>query len=272
MDAIGGIIGDMVGEPYEFLRNMKTKDFLFLDKKNNMFTDDSVMTLAIADGILNAGIYAENSVIKEAIKESMIFWGRKYSDAGYGGSFMGWLFSPCPQPYNSCGNGSAMRVGLIPWLYMENMEKCLEIAAVQAELTHNHPEGIKGAVSIAHAIWLALHGVDKEEICKVVQEKYYLLKESCDSIREWYRFDVSCQGTCPVAIQCFLESINYEDAVRLAISMGGDADTLGCITGTIAEAYYGVPVRYQRTALEILPNDLKEILVRANQVITEAVM
>lgn len=267
MHGIGEIIGDMVGVPYELMINMKTKDFLFLDKNYNKYTDDTVMTLAIAEGILNAGINAEINSIHESIKESMGRWGRKYPNAGYGGSFIHWLFSTNPQPYNSWGNGSAMRVGLIPWLYMDDIDKCLEVAAAQAELTHNHPEGVKGAVSIAHVTWLALHGVDKAEICKIVCEKYYPLEESCDSIREWYRFDVSCQGTCPVAIQCFLEANNYEDAVRLAVSMGGDADTLGCITGTMAEAYYGVPVYYEKTALKILPDDLKEILIKANLVI-----
>lgn len=269
MFGLGGIIGDMVGAPFEFSRNMKTKDFLFLDKKYNIFTDDSVMTLALADAIMTAGREADNNVISDCMKKHMVSWGRKYSDAGYGGSFMGWLFSSDPEPYNSWGNGSAMRVGLIPWLYMDDLEKCLEMAETQAKLSHNHPEGIKGAVSIAHVTWLALRGVDKEEIHKVVCDLYYPLKESCEDIRGWYRFDVSCQGTCPVAIQCFLEAADYEDAVRLAVSMGGDADTLACIAGTMAEAYYGVPVRYQKIAMEILPQDLREIVHRLNDMLTE---
>lgn len=183
---------------------------------------------------------------------------------------MKWLESEDPQPYNSWGNGSAMRVGAIPFLYMDDLKRCLEIAAIQAEITHNHPEGIKGAVSIAHTAWLALRGVSKEEIWEIISDDYYPLEESCDSIREWYRFDVSCQGTCPVAIQCFLESSDYESAVRLAVSMGGDSDTLACITGTIAEAYYGVPLRFQKTAMEILPEDLKGVARRFDEFVKDS--
>lgn len=270
MFGLGLAIGDMVGEPYEFSgEKMKTMDFNFLDKEMNTYTDDSVMALAVCEGVLNAVDNLDKKFMKASIQKSMTKWGRKYRDVGYGAKFYWWIFSEEQKPYSSWGNGSAMRVGFIPWIFKNNLDRCLEVAEIQAKITHNHPEGVKGAVSIAHVIWLAINGVEKSEIRQMVIEKYYPLEKSCDVIRERYKFDVSCQGTCPVAIRCFLDSWDFESAVRLAISMGGDADTLGAITGAIAEAYYGVPYKYQKIALEILPKDLKDIVLKFNNYLNQ---
>ena len=235
----GSIIGDMVGSPYEFA-GIKTTDFVFINEKS-LFTDDSVMTVAIAEALMNAGHDADLDVIRKSIIESMVRLGRMFPSAGYGSSFLEWIFKRNPQPYGSYGNGSAMRVGTIASFYPNDLQRALFVAKISAEVSHNHPEAIKAAECTTEMIWLSNKGIEKDEIRKIVEEKYYILDKSCDEIRQDYKFDVSCQGTMPAAIQCFFEGNNYEEVVRLAVSLGGDADTLACISGSIAEAYYGVP-------------------------------
>ena len=258
---IGAIAGDIIGQPYE-CRPIKTMDFPLLDEELNRYTDDSVMTLAICKAILDAGKNAEDDILFEAMKNAMQEYGRKYWNAGYGGMFARWIVMENPQPYGSYGNGSAMRVSSVAWIYRENLERALHVAKMSAEITHNHPEGIKGAVAATHCMWMSLNGLGKDEIRKELAEKYYPLENSCDEIRKTYFFDATCQGTVPVAIQCFLEGNSYEQTVRLAVSMGGDSDTLAAIAGGIAEAYYGVPPYVVRKVMKILPEELRSDVLR----------
>ncbi len=224
---IGAIAGDIIGSIYESYP-IKTKDFP-LFQPHCRFTDDSVLTVAVAKAILDGSDYL--SAIREI--------GRKYPNAGYGGSFFYWLLSEDPRPYNSWGNGSAMRVSPVGFAF-DSVERVLDEAGKSAEITHNHPEGIKGAQAIAVAVFLARTTQDKEHIRKEIKHRFgYKLERNLEEIRPKYLFDVSCQGTVPEAIIAFLESTSYEDAIRNAISFGGDSDTLACITGGIAEAYYG---------------------------------
>ena len=227
---IGAIAGDIIGSVYE-RQPIKTKDFpLFHDQCR--FTDDSVLTIAVARAILDDGK-------DRAYRKWMHKTGRDYLNAGYGGSFIHWLLSDDPKPYNSWGNGSAMRVSPVGFAFA-SIDTVLEEAARTAEISHSHPEGIRGAQAIAAAVFFARAGKDKKRVKKEVEQRFgYDLDRSLESIRPYYSFDVSCQGTVPEAIIAFLESDSYEDAVRNAISLGGDADTLACITGGIAEAYYG---------------------------------
>jgi ADP-ribosylglycohydrolase len=250
----------MIGAPYEFDRGDKTKDFP-LFSKGSLFTDDSVMTAAVAEALLDAagGSAAE---VKEALVRSMRKWGAKYPCAGYGGRFAGWLRSADPQPYGSYGNGSAMRVSSVGWLY-DTLEETRQAARLTAEVTHNHPEGIKGAEATACAIFLARTGAGKEEIRDyVVREFGYDLSRTCDEIRPAYRHVESCQKTVPEAITAFLEGLDFEDVIRTAVSLGGDCDTLTCIAGSIAEAYYGVPEPLKEACCRRLPEDLLAVLTR----------
>lgn len=263
---LGAIAGDIIGQPYEF-RPIKTTDFKLIDCHKNTFTDDSVMTLAVCRGILNAGLKADDSKIYEEMQKSMQAYGRAFPYAGYGASFDRWIYADDPKPYNSWGNGSAMRVSSVAWLFADNLEKTLSVASLSAEITHNHPEGVKGAAATAHCIWMALNGFSKDEIKTEVERKYYLLDSTCDKIRPDYHFDVSCMGTMPVAIQCFLEGNNYEEVVRLAVSMGGDSDTLACIAGGIAEAYYGLPPYIAKQVMEILPEELQKDIEKFREMI-----
>ena len=230
----GAIIGDVIGSVYEF-NSIKTKDCpLFSDY--NTFTDDTVMTVAVASALLR---HKESEVdLHQAMVQEMQYFGRKYPNAGYGGMFSSWLMKRYPKPYNSFGNGSAMRVspcGLIA----TSLEEALELAKVSAEVTHNHPEGIKGAQATAAAIYLAKTGADKEKIGGYVCDHFYQLSKTLDEIRPDYYFDVTCQGSVPEAITAFLESTSYEDTIRNAVSLGGDSDTQAAIAGGIAWAYYG---------------------------------
>lgn len=224
---IGSIAGDIIGSVYE-RGGVKNYNFpLFIEK--SVFTDDSVMTVAIADSILHNIGY----------RDSILKYGRAYPRAGYGASFMKWLIDEDPQPYNSWGNGSAMRVGPVGFAF-NTLDKVLREAKKTAEITHNHPEGIKGAQATASAIFMARKGCSKQEIKSFIQEEFnYNLNRTLDDIRPDYQIDVSCQGSVPEAIISFLESTDYESAVRLAISLGGDTDTQACIAGGIAQAFYG---------------------------------
>lgn len=243
---LGAIIGDVVGSVYEW-NNIKTKDFEFF-KPNCFFTDDTVMTVAVAKALLltrekQSKANEKISFKKELIKQMQDF-GKRFPNAGYGGMFAGWLVSDNPKPYNSFGNGSAMRVSPCGYIAV-TLDEALLLAKASAEVTHNHPEGIKGAEATAAAIFLARCGKSKKEIKEYIEENFYTLDKTLDEIRPSYSFNETCQETVPQAIQAFLESVDFEDAIRNAISLGGDSDTLAAITGSIAWAYYrkfGFPI------------------------------
>jgi ADP-ribosylglycohydrolase len=245
---IGAIAGDIIGSIYE-RDPIKTKEFSLFGPYCR-FTDDTVLTVAVAEAILTGRPYLET--VREI--------GQRYPNAGYGGTFIRWLHSAASEPYNSWGNGSAMRVSPVG-LAFDREEDVLREAALSAEITHNHPEGIKGAQATALAVFLARTGRVKEEIRTEIGTRFrYNLDKTVETIRPDYTFDVSCQGTVPAAIIAFLDSNSYEDAVRNAISLGGDSDTLACIAGAIAEAFYGgVPPAVAERAMGYLPADLREI-------------
>ena len=256
----GAILGDMIGAPYEFDRGNKTKQFpLFC--RESQFTDDSVMTIAVAEALLGLESDADDAAVRLAVTSAMREWGKRYPDAGYGGRFWHWLFS-CrkPHPYGSYGNGSAMRVSSVGWLY-GTMEETRKFARLTAEVTHNHPEGIKGAEATAAAIFMARNGVSKDEIRDyIVKEFGYDLSRTCDEIRPKYHHVESCQETVPEAITAFLEGNDFEDVIRTAVSLGGDCDTLTCIAGSIAEAFYGVPEEMKAECRRRLPDDMLAVL------------
>ncbi|MBQ7528469.1 ADP-ribosylglycohydrolase family protein [bacterium] len=247
---LGAIIGDIVGSIYEF-NNIRTKDFPFWGMKN-YFTDDSVMTLAVAKALM-AGGKAEDFV------QSMQELGRLFPRAGYGGRFRHWLVDPNPKPYNSWGNGSAMRVSPTAWVG-KTLEEVQNLAKASAEVTHNHPEGIKGAQATASAIFLARTGHSKEDIKNYIVKTYnYNLNFTIDEIRSTYQFNESCQDSVPQAIVGFLEGTDFVDTIRNVISIGGDCDTTGAIAGAIAEGFYGIPGGIAKKGLLYLPQSLRQI-------------
>jgi ADP-ribosylglycohydrolase len=245
---IGAIAGDIIGSVYE-RHPIKTKEFP-LFHPNCRFTDDSVMTIAVAQAILTGRPYSET--IREI--------GRRYPRAGYGGAFFLWLFDEDSTPYNSWGNGSAMRVSPVGFAF-DTEDDVLREAARSAEISHNHPEGIKGAQATALAIFLARTTRDREFVRSEIKKSFgYNLDRTVEGIRPTYFFDITCQGTVPEAIIAFLDSHCYEDAIRNAISLGGDSDTLACITGGIAEAFYGgVPTDIREKIPQLLPSELWEM-------------
>ena len=257
---IGAILGDIVGSIYEF-DNIKTKDFELFDKEC-FFTDDSVMTIAIAEALMQYESINENNIeeFKEKLIDVMHEIGIKYPDCGYGGHFLMWILRNKREPYNSFGNGSAMRVSSVGW-YAKTLEETELIAKVTAEVSHNHPEGIKGAVTTAGAVFLARTGATIDEIKRYIS-KYYTIDFTIDEIRPTYDYDITCQGTVPQAMQAFFESTSFEDAIRNAISIGGDSDTLAAITGAVAEAYHGIPDDLKGTALSYLDDRLLNITER----------
>lgn len=258
----GAVLGDIVGSVYEW-HAIKTKDFP-LFSEHSRFTDDSVMSMAVAEVCLDIagkadGLPADDD-IRALFADAMRKWGKKYPRAGYGGSFRRWLAAPGAEPYNSWGNGSAMRASAAGWLF-DSLEKTRHIARLSAEVTHNHPEGIKGAESTACAIYILRTGGTKADVKDyVVREFCYDLDRTVDGIRPKYSFDVSCQGTVPEAIICFLEGSSTEDTVRNAVSLGGDADTLGCIAGSIAEAMWGVPEALKAEVEKRVDSQMQQIL------------
>lgn len=261
----GAILGDIIGSPYEFDRGHKTKVFpLFV--KESCFTDDSLMTIAVAEALMD-GKGKTPDEIRQSLVSSMQRWGKRYPHAGYGARFIHWLGSAHPEPYGSYGNGSAMRVSSAGWLY-ETMETTRQVARWTAEVTHNHPEGVKGAVATACAIFLARNGSSKEEIRAYITEQFgYDLSRTCDAIRPTYHHVESCQETVPEAITAFLEGTDFEDVIRTAVSLGGDCDTLTCIAGSIAEAFYGVPADLKEKCRRRLPEDMRAVLERFDGVI-----
>ena len=258
---IGAILGDMIGAPYEFDRGGKTKDFPLFGRKSR-FTDDSVMTVAVAEALLDARGKSD-AEIRAALVRSMQKWGRRYPKAGYGGMFIRWLLmTENPQPYGSYGNGSAMRASAAGWLF-DDLDSTRHIAALTASVSHDHPEGIKGAESTAAAIYLARTGSSMEEIRAYAEREFgYDLSQSCAALRYKNRHDETCQVTMPLVFAAFLESTDYEDAIRNAVSLGGDTDTIACITGSIAEAYYGVPDAIAAEGRKRLPDDMFAVLAR----------
>lgn len=255
----GAILGDIIGSPYEFDMSPKRKDFALFTAESH-YTDDSAMTIAVAEALLDS-MGKDREERKKAVVRSMRKWGRRYEDAGYGGRFYDWLYESHPKPYNSWGNGSAMRVSSVGWLF-ETLEETRQVAADTACVTHNHPEGIKGAEATASVIWMARNGKSKAEIRKYVEKEFYSLKKTCDQIRPTYHFDISCQGTVPPAITAFLEGNDFEDVIRTAVSLGGDCDTLTCIAGGMAEAMYGVSDDLKEACRLLLEPDMVKVLDR----------
>ena len=266
----GAILGDIIGSPYEFdVNNIKTTEFELFSERSE-FTDDSIMTLAVAEALMDCGIDADEKTMKNALIDAMRKYGQRYPFAGYGVNFSMWLAQKDPKPYNSFGNGSAMRVSSVPWLCQEDMAKMLHLAAVTAQVTHNHPEGIKGAQATAAVIFMAIHGASKESIKATVSKAFgYDLNRTCDEIRPSYHHVESCQETVPQAIIAFLEGSSFEEVIRLAVSLGGDSDTLACIAGSMAEAFYGVPVELRAEARARLSEDLRGVLDRFDRKLEE---
>ena len=260
---IGAILGDMIGAPYEFDKGNKTKDFP-LFSRGSEFTDDSVMTIAVAEALMDT-IGKSDDEIRAALIASMQKWGRRYPDAGYGGMFYQWLRKKDPQPYGSFGNGSAMRVSSAGWLF-STLEETRHMAKQTAEVTHNHPEGVKGAEAAASAIFMARTGSSKEEIRDfIIREFGYDLSRTCDEIRPHYHHVETCQQTVPEAVTAFLEGNSFEDVIRTTVSLGGDSDTLTCIAGGMAEAFYGVPDDLAEECRKRLPEDMLAVLDRFNE-------
>ena len=255
----GAILGDIIGSPYEFDMGNKSKDFP-LFSRNSTYTDDTVMTIAVADAFLNAP--EDEEMIRQRIIASMQRFGKLFPYAGYGGMFRRWLKESDPQPYGSYGNGSAMRVSSVGWLF-DDLQTVRHMARLSAEVTHNHPEGIKGAEATASAIFLARTGSTKAEIKACIEEHFhYDLSRTCDEIRPTYHHVESCQETVPEAITAFLEGDSFEDVIRTAVSLGGDCDTLTAIAGSMAEGFYGVPEELKQQCRERLPEDLRQVLER----------
>ncbi len=257
----GAITGDIIGSQFEFDRGNKSREFELFGKKCE-YTDDTVMTVAVAEALLDAGKDADEKTIKEKLISSLKKWGKKYPYAGYGNRFKLWVLSDKSEPYGSYGNGSGMRVSSVGWLY-DSMERTREVARWTAEITHNHPEGIKGAESTAAAIFMARHHAAFEEISNYIEDEFgYDLSRSLDEIRPDYCHVEDCMKTMPEAFTCFLEAGSYEECIRNVMYIGGDTDTLGAIAGAIAEAYWGIPEDLIRKAKEYLPDDIKAVVER----------
>ena len=266
---LGAIIGDMVGSVYEF-DNIKTTDFPFFSQRS-IYTDDSIMTVAVAEWLLTDNQHTHETLEKIMVRYADAF---PFPEGGYGGSFAQWLFQPeslvdCKTgkvagkrvPYNSWGNGAAMRASAVGWKFC-TLEETERVAALSASITHDHPEGIKGAQATAAAIFLARTGKSKQEIKDYIEKRFgYDLGTHTDELRKTYGWEDSCQGTVPPAIRAFLDSTDFESAVRIAVSLGGDSDTLACITGGIAEAYYGeIPREIFNAAMDKLPESFLYVL------------
>ena len=262
----GAILGDIIGSPYEFDMGDKTKNFPLFTEESH-FTDDTVMTLAIASAFLTIPTDATDEAIRWEVTTHLQAWGLRYPHAGYGGMFRRWLRSSDPKPYGSYGNGSAMRVSSVSWLF-DDLDMVRRMARLSAEVTHNHPEGIKGAEATASAIFLARNSHSKAEIKAYIERQFkYDLSRTCDEIRPGYFHVESCQETVPEAITAFLEGESFEEVIRTAVSLGGDCDTLTAIAGSIAEGFYGVSAGLKKECCDRLPDDLRCVLERFDQAI-----
>ena len=249
---LGALVGDIIGSTYEWL-NTKSTDFELFEKSSR-FTDDSVMTLAVAKWLTEDETHSIHYLIS-----CMQELGHLYPDAGYGGRFLSWLYEENPQPYNSWGNGAGMRVSPVG-LYAKTLDEALALAALTASVSHNHPEGVKGAQAIATSVFLCKQGKSKQEIRDYVEQTFdYNLHRTIAEIRPSYGFDVSCQGSVPEAIIAFLEGNSFEEVIRLAISLGGDSDTIGAMAGAIAACMYPIPEDIAERCNTILTEDLREI-------------
>ena len=250
---IGAICGDVIGSVYEN-RPIKTKDF-DLFSYHSQFTDDTVMTLAIANWL------CEDKSSKDVLIRNLKYFGNLYPNAGYGGRFYDWLAQESPEPYGSWANGSAMRVSPCAWV-ADSLEEAQELAKVSAMVTHNHKDGVIGALATSDAVYLARIGADKDEIREHVELRYgYNLSVSLDEIRPTYKFDISCKGSVPESIICFLEAKDFEDTIRNAVSLGGDADTQAAIAGSIASAYWDVPDEICDETIECLDHVLLNVFM-----------
>lgn len=252
---LGAIIGDIVGSRFEW-NNCKSKEFKLFTHQCSP-TDDSIMTLAIGKALMQSK--NDWSDLGEQAVRCMQEVGRPYPHSGYGGRFYSWMYSDDPHPYNSFGNGAAMRVSACGFI-AKSLEEVKLLSRKVTEVTHNHPEGLKGAEATAVAIYMARSGIGMEEIREVIDQKYYTMDFSLDEIRDTYCFNETCQRTVPQALIAFFESTGFEDAIRNAISIGGDSDTIAAITGGIAEAYYGIPDQFRVKAIKYLDKPLREIL------------
>lgn len=252
VNMLGALAGDIIGSVYEFA-NTKSTDFELFTRWSG-FTDDSVMTLAVAKWLMEDEAHTINYLVY-----CMQELGNRYPNAGYGGNFGWWLRQVNPQPYNSWGNGSGMRVSPVG-LYAKTIDEALKLAEISAMVSHNHPEGVKGAQAIAASVFLCKSGKTKEEIKEYVKKTFgYNLNRTIAEIRPSYRFDVSCQGSVPEAIIAFLEGNSYEEVIRLAISLGGDSDTIGCMAGAIAACCYEIPQGISIKCNALLTGDLRKI-------------
>ena len=255
----GAALGDVIGSRFEFDRGGKKKEFTLFTYED-VFTDDTVMTVAVAEALLGAGKDASEEEIEAACVSSMQKWGRKYPNAGYGANFYYWLRDNAPEPYGSYGNGSAMRVSAAGWLY-DTLEKTRGAARATAVVSHNHPEGIKGAECTAAVIFLGRTGHGKEEIQDYVRREFgYDFSESLEEMRAKHRHDESCQDSLPKALKSFFEGESYEEVVRNAVSLGGDTDTLAAIAGAMAEGMYGIPEEILEEGKKYLPGEFREVL------------
>jgi len=256
----GAIAGNMIGASYEFDMSTKVKEFP-LFRLGSQFTDDSVMTVSVAEALMDS-IGESDDEVKAALVRSMKKWGEKYPDAGYSNMFYQWLHAADPKPYGSYGNGSAMRVSSAGWLY-DTVEGNRHMARMTAEVTHNHPEGIKGAEATALVIYLSRMGCVKEEIkAYIIREFDYNLSRTCDEIRQTYYHVETCQQTVPEAITAYMEVTDFEDVIRTAVSLGGDCDTLTSIAGGMAEAFYGMPDFIKGEVRNRLPDDMLMVCER----------
>lgn len=271
---MGAIVGDIAGSRFEW-RNCKSKHFPLMQNRDEAshpccFTDDTVMTVAVADAILNWKGSGQESfaVLSAEAQKSLLAFGHAYPRVGYGGSFRRWLLSGHPRPYHSWGNGAAMRVSACGWAG-RTLEEAKAMSRAVTEITHDHPEGIKGAEATAVATFLARTGGTREEIRAVVLRDYYPMDFTLDAIRPAYAFDVSCQGSVPQALEAFFESASFEDAIRNAISIGGDSDTLAAIAGAVAGAYYGIPDAIRAKAETFLDGNLRHVILRFERAFCE---
>ena len=262
----GAILGDIIGSRFEFDRGPWTKAFELLTDKDN-WTDDSVMTIAIAEALMDVGKDATVGEIEAACTKSMQKWGRRFPNAGYGGRFIHWLWTKHPKPYGSYGNGSAMRVSAVGWLY-DSIERTREVARATANVSHNHPEGIKGAECTAAVIFLGRTGKTKEEIKEyVIREFGYDFSESLEEMRKRHEHVESCQDSLPKALRSFFDGDSYEDVVRNAVSLGGDTDTLAAIAGAMAEGFYDIPLILRAECKKRVKETMAVILKRFDVVV-----
>ena len=262
----GAIIGDVIGSRFEFDRGGKTKDFDLFTSEST-FTDDTVMTLAVANALALVSDDSQEQEVKARAIESMQWWGRRIPNAGYGARFIHWIWDEHPKPYGSFGNGSAMRTSAVGWLF-DDLDRTREVARWIAEVSHNHPEGIKGAECTASVIWMARHNFSKADIMTYVIEEFgYDLSKTVDELRPLHEHIETCMDSMPKALVAFFEGVNFEDVIRNAVSLGGDTDTLGAIAGAMAEAMYGIPESIKKVCEEVLPKPI----TNAIQIVEESI-